>query len=171
MPQKSRDEEYAEFVGDRWHRFVRSAVLLGCSQAEAEDLAQTALMRCYVAWSKVRRADDPDAYAYRILLNCFRDSRRRMWKGERPTEELPEQATADSTESIAVADSVDRALARLSTTAREAVVLRYYAQLGEREMAQAMGVAQGTIKSRLSRALSELSRDPHLLSLIEGSPR
>jgi len=50
----------------------------------------------------------------------------------------------------------------LSTPAREAVVLRYYAHLTEQEMAAVLGVAPGTVKSRLSRALAELSRDSDL---------
>lgn len=158
----SRDEEFAEFVTARWARFVKSAVLLGCAPAEAEDLAQTAMARCYVAWPKVSAARDRDAYAYRILLNCHRDSRRRHWWRERPTGELPEVTATDDTVSSDIAVDVERALSRLSTPAREAVVLRYFAHLSEQEMAAVLGVAPGTVKSRLSRALAELSRDSSL---------
>jgi RNA polymerase sigma factor (sigma-70 family) len=133
-------------------------VLLGCTPAEAEDLAQTAMARCYVAWPKVAAARDRDAYAYRVLLNCHRDSRRRHWWRERPTGDLPEVPAADLTAASDVALDVERALSRLSTPAREAVVLRYYANLTEQEMVAALGVALGTVKSRLSRALAELSR-------------
>lgn len=164
-----RDDEFADFVATRWTRFVKSAVLLGCSRAEAEDLAQTAMVRCYVAWPKVRVAADRDAYAYRILLNCHRDNRRRHWWGERPTDRLPETAIPDATGSSDVSLDVERALSRLSTPAREAVVLRYYAQLSEQEMARVLGIAPGTVKSRLSRALAELSRDSHLADRNEGS--
>jgi RNA polymerase sigma-70 factor (sigma-E family) len=157
-----KDEEFAEFAAARWARLVRSAVLLGCSPAEAEDLAQTALVRCYVAWPRVTAARDRDAYAYRILLNCHRDSRRRHWWRERPTEELPETPSADRTGTSDVVVDVERALSRLSTPAREAVVLRYFMHLSEQEMAAVLGVAPGTVKSRLSRALAELSRDDSL---------
>jgi RNA polymerase sigma-70 factor (sigma-E family) len=162
----SADDEFAEFAAARWTRFVKSAVLLGCTPAEAEDLAQTALVRCYVAWPKVAAARDRDAYSYRVLLNCHRDSRRRRWWRERPTGEVPELPAADRTAASDVAVDVERALARLSTPAREAVVLRYYAHLSEQEMAVVLGVAPGTVKSRLSRALDELARDS---TLADGS--
>ncbi len=89
---------------------MRSAVLLGCTPEEAHDLAQTTLVRCYTAWDKVRRADDRDAYVYRMLLNCHRDGRRRRWWGERPTETLPDRAVADFTSGVDVVDAVQRAL-------------------------------------------------------------
>ena len=122
-----------------------------------EDLAQTALVRCYVAWSKVQGADDRDAYAYRILLNCHRDSRRRHWWGERPTASLPEAVSPDPTVAAAVSVDVERALGRLSTPAREVVVLRYFAHLSEAETATVLGVPAGTVKSRLNRALAALA--------------
>ncbi len=162
------DQEYAVFVTARWARFVKAAVLLGNTPAEAEDLAQTALVRCYVAWSKVQDADDRDAYAYRILLNCHRDSRRRRWWGERPTSSLPEVVSPDPTVAAAVAVDVERALGRLSTPAREVVVLRYFAHLSQAETAVALGVPAGTVKSRLSRALHELAQDPAISDHAEG---
>jgi DNA-directed RNA polymerase specialized sigma24 family protein len=58
----AQDEDFAEFASGRWLTLARSAVLLGASHHEAEDLAQTVLMRCYVSWSKVSAADFPDAY-------------------------------------------------------------------------------------------------------------
>jgi len=54
----SRDEEFTDYVATRWPRLVRSAVLLGASPSEAEDLVQVALTRCLVSWSKVQRADN-----------------------------------------------------------------------------------------------------------------
>ena len=57
-----RDEDFSEYASVRWSTLVRSAVLLGCTGPEAEDLVQVTLMRCYVSWGKVRRAADRDAY-------------------------------------------------------------------------------------------------------------
>lgn len=159
------DAEFDDFVAARWQRLVRAAVLLGCSSHEAEDVVQTALTRCLVTWSRVRRADDRDAYVYRVLVNTFTDSRRRLWRGEQPTEHLPERADDrddDPTRDVLVRDSVDRALARLTADQRAAVVLRYYAHLSEVQMASVLGVAPGTVKSRLSRALAALALDPDL---------
>jgi DNA-directed RNA polymerase specialized sigma24 family protein len=75
----NRDEQSAEFVEQRWPVLVRSAVLLGCSRHEAEDVVRTALVRCYVAWRKVAAARDRDAYAYRVLVNTHRDIHRRRF--------------------------------------------------------------------------------------------
>lgn len=92
------DGDFSAYAAARWGTLVRSAVVLGCSFDEAQDLVQTTLMRCYTKWAKVQRADNRDAYVYRILLNCHRDSRRRRWWGEHPTNDVPEREVVDSTE-------------------------------------------------------------------------
>jgi RNA polymerase sigma-70 factor (sigma-E family) len=164
------EPDFSEYAAARWPALVRSAVLLGCAVAEAEDLAQTTLVRCYQAWSKVRRAHHRDAYVYRILVNCYRDSRRRRWWAEKPTDRVPDRPEGDRTAQVDTADAVARALARLSAPYREAVVLRYYAQLSEQQIAEALHIAPGTVKSRLSRALAKLSSDADLADLNGGSP-
>jgi DNA-directed RNA polymerase specialized sigma24 family protein len=72
---------------------VRTGVLLGCDVAEAEDLAQQTLLRCYLKWSSVERAADREAYVARLQLNLLRQSHRQLWWGERATGALPERAT------------------------------------------------------------------------------
>jgi RNA polymerase sigma-70 factor (sigma-E family) len=165
----SGNEVFSEYMAARWSRLVRSAVLLGCSPAEAEDLVQAALMRCQVHWRKVERADDRDAYVHRILVNTFTSSRRRHWTREHATAVVPETAGLDHTLAIDTTDAVLRSLARLTDDQRTAVVLRYYAHLSEQQMASVLGVAIGTVKSRLSRALKVLADDPHLAEL-RGAP-
>ena len=156
------DGEFSAYASARWSALVRSGVVLGCTVDEAHDLAQTTLLRCFKAWRRVQRADDRDAYVYRILLNCHRDSRRRRWWGERPTEVLPDQAVPDATTEVATTDSVQRALNDLSQINREAVVLRYYANLTEAQIADVLHIAPGTVKSRLSRAVAQLATNNHL---------
>jgi RNA polymerase sigma-70 factor (sigma-E family) len=163
------DDDFSEYVAVRWPRLVRSAVLLGCTHAEAEDLVQTALVRCLVQWRKVQRADDRDAYVHRILINAFVSARRRRWTGERPTAALPDLAVPDETARVDDTDVVMRALSRLNPDQRAAVVLRYYAHLSEKQIAVVLGVAAGTVKSRLSRAVATLEQDPHLADL-RGTP-
>lgn len=160
-------EDFDEFAVARWPRLVRAAVLLGCAHHEAEDVAQTALARCLTKWSKVRGADNPDAYVHRILVRTFIDSRRRRWTAERPTEVLPEMVVADSTVGVDVSDALKRSLVQLTADQRIAVVLRYYLHLSEAEMADALNVAPGTVKSRLSRALHTLAADPNLADYQE----
>lgn len=160
-------DEFTEYVTARWATLVRSAVLLGCTPSEAEDLVQSALERCLLKWNRVRVAEDRDAYVHRVLINCFRSSRRRRWHGELPSASLPESAAGDQLARVDDADAVMRALDRLSADQRTAVVLRYYAHLSEQQMASVLGVAAGTVKSRLSRAVKALSQDPHLAELRE----
>jgi RNA polymerase sigma-70 factor (sigma-E family) len=160
-----RDDDFSDYVAARWPRLVRSAVLLGCTHAEAEDLVQTTLERCLVKWRKVKRADDRDAYVHRILINTFTASRRRRWTAEHPTAALPECPATDQTTAVDDADAVLRALDQLPGDQRTAVVLRYYAHLSEQQMTIALDIPSGTVKSRLSRALNTLARDPHLAEL------
>ncbi|WP_205474053.1 SigE family RNA polymerase sigma factor [Nocardioides sp. SYSU D00038] len=164
-----RDEDFSAYAEARWSALVRSAVFLGCSVEEAQDLVQTALLKCYVGWSRVARADDRDAYVFRVLVNALRDSRRRRWWGERATDEVPERGVPDATGDVDRADAVHRALAGLSPVNRDVVVLRYFAHLSEAQTAAALGIARGTVKSRLSRALAQLSLDDHLLDLRGGA--
>ena len=165
------DGDFSAYVSGRWGALVRSAIVLGCTPEDARDLAQTTLLRCYTSWHKVQRADDRDAYVYRILLNCFRDSRRRRWWGERPTSDLPDRAEADRTDLVDLADAVRRALADLSALHREVVVLRHYAGLSEQQTAELLGIPAGTVKSRLSRAVAQLAGNPQLSRLAEGESR
>ncbi len=157
-----REDDFAAFASARWPALVRSGIVLGCTFDEAQDLAQATLIKCYTAWRKVERADNRDAYVYRILLNCHRDNRRRRWWGEQPTDVLPELADRDDADGVDVTDAVHRALSGLSKVNREVVVLRYLAHLTERQTAELLGISPGTVKSRLSRALTQLADSPHL---------
>lgn len=152
--------EFSAYVADRRPRLVRSAVLMGCPEADAEDVVQTALAKALRAWRKIQRADSPDAYLQRILLNTLRDAQRRRWNGEVPTEVLPDGGSEgpDPVEGIAVR----RALAAMTPQHREVLVLRFYADLSERETALALGVPTGTVKSRTTRALAALAADVNI---------
>jgi RNA polymerase sigma-70 factor (sigma-E family) len=164
------DDEFRRFAHARFKPMVRAAVLLGCSPVEAEDAAQDALVRCFVAWRRVSTADDPGAYAYRVLVNGIRRGRRRRWRGELPHAVLPEgPPEADPGDGVSLGLTVRAALARLPAGQRDVVVLRYFADLSETATSQALHVSKGTVKSRASRALAALSHDPALASL--AAPR
>ena len=153
--------DFSEYVAARRASLVRATVLLGCPVADAEDIVQTALMKCHRSWRRVQRADQPEAYVYRVLVNTYRDARARRWRGEVPTEELPD-STSDPDHLTGLA--VRQALASISRDHREVLVLRYFADLSEAQTAQALGLPPGTVKSRTSRALAALSADPSLRS-------
>ncbi|WP_122818497.1 SigE family RNA polymerase sigma factor [Nocardioides pantholopis] len=158
---RSRDEDFAAYMQARWGDLVRTLVSLGCERHEAEDVAQTALARCLRSWDRVRAADDVDAYVYRTLLNCWATSRRRRWWGEEPTESLPEperQRTATLDAEVAERSALVAALSGLSADHRSVLVLRFGADLTEAQTAEVLGVAVGTVKSRVSRALAAVER-------------
>jgi DNA-directed RNA polymerase specialized sigma24 family protein len=88
--------------------------------------------------------------------------------GSPPAAVLPETGVADETARVDGVDAVERALGRLSQDHREIVVLRFYSHLNEQQIAEAFGIAPGTVKSRLSRALDRLSTDTDLADLDGG---
>ncbi len=170
---------YATYVEQVWGSLVRAAVFLGAMPHEAEDLAQTTLVRCYTGWDRVSKAENRDAYVYRMLLNCLRDTRRTSWWKKRADTEIDSSTAAaaqeaassviDAAEAVAMADAVHRALDCLSKPNRDVVVLRYFVQLTEQQTADTLGVPPGTVKSRLSRSLAQLASNDHLLDISGGS--
>lgn len=158
-------DDFIEYVDARWPRLVRSAVLMGCTHSEAEDIVQTTLERCLTKWSRVQRAGDREAYVHKALFNTFVSARRRRWTNEHPKDYLPEVSSSDETERIDTADAMLRALDRLPPGQRHVVVLRFYAHFDVEQCANVLGVAPGTVKSRLSRALKALEADMSLRDL------
>ena len=154
--------DFEEYVAARRTALVRSVVLLGCPRPDAEDVVQTALVRCFRHWRRVQRADRPDAYVYRVLVNVLPDAQARRWLAETPTELLPDGIVVDPdvVSGLAVRD----ALARMEPGRREVLVLRYYADLSESDIAAVLGIPAGTVKSRAARALRELASDETLRS-------
>jgi RNA polymerase sigma-70 factor (sigma-E family) len=166
------DEEFRAFAQARFKPMVRAAVLLGCTPVEAEDAAQDALVRCFVAWRRVDAADNPGAYAYRILVNGINRGRRRRWRGELPHAVLPDSSPeADPGDAVSLSLTVQAALGRLPEAQRTVVVLRYFADLSEAATADALHVSKGTVKSRASRAIAALSHDPALAGITGPRPQ
>jgi RNA polymerase sigma factor (sigma-70 family) len=96
-------------------------------------------------------------------VNTHISSWRRRRLEEYPTDEIPDQAVADHASDSALQDALRRALDRLPRRMRVAVVLRYYADMSEAEIADFLGISQGTVKSTVSRAVAKLRIDAELL--------
>jgi RNA polymerase sigma-70 factor (sigma-E family) len=152
----TRDEAFRAYVLASRGRLLRTAVFLASGDRHAaEDLVQTALMRLYVAWPRVR-PDTVDAYARKSLLNALIDDRRRAFsRRERSHSELPEVAVSDEPTAGSNA-AVFHALAALPPRMRAAVVLRHLEQLSVVETAAALDCTEGTVKSQTARALTQL---------------
>lgn len=159
--------DYAVYVTERSPRLLRTAYLLCRDWGQAEDLLQTALVKAWRAWRRI--GDDPDPYVYRILVNTHASWMRRRWRGERPTDALPE-ASDPADEIGAAADKAVlwAALGRLPHGQRAAVVLRYFEDLSEPQVAAILGCSVGTVKSQTSKALAKLRVDPGILA---GAPK
>ena len=161
----SDESSFRAFVDDSQRSLLRVAELLtGGDRGRAEDLVQHALVKTYLAWSRVG-GGRPEAYARAIIVNAHRDFwRRQIWR-EKSVASLPE--TGDGrhhADDAARRLTILNALRCLTTKERTVVVLRYYADLSEADAAQAMGVAIGTVKSTHARALARLLANGHLLA-------
>ena len=152
------DDGFTSYMAARWPILVRSLVTLGCEPHEAEDVAQTALMRCYASWDRVCRADDLDAYVFRTVLNVWNKSRRRRWWGERPVELLPERLGPEDADLADTRAAIEHALSGLSPEHRAVLTLRFVADLSEHQTATALRVPVGTVKSRTARAIEQVQR-------------
>lgn len=151
-------DDFTAFVHAQWRPLVRTAVFLGCSLPDAEDVAQTALMKAFRSWGRVSAADDPTAYVFRILMNTMTRGRERRWHGEQPTDPLPEAVVEDAAVTVDRRDELLRLLRRLPGEQREVLVLRYVADLTETQTAAALGIPAGTAKSRAARGIAACQR-------------
>jgi RNA polymerase sigma-70 factor (sigma-E family) len=149
------DERFTEFVRVRGTALQSYANRLTNSPQDAEDLLQDALVRCAMRWSSVLAKDDPEGYVRRAIarqaMNRWRRPRREI---SLDVIEVPEATTQP--EEPSSQDDLWVALARLPPRQRVVLVLRYYEDLTEREIADALGITPGTVKSQAARGLTKL---------------
>jgi RNA polymerase sigma-70 factor (ECF subfamily) len=153
---ETRETQFRDFVSARSGALLRVAYLLCGDLSLAEDLLQTTLTRTYLAWRRLGSIDSLEAYSRRVLFNTATSWWRRRWRGERPTQVLPEQPVSDQTDNLVERDAVWRLLSTLPTRQRAVIVLRYYEDLSEADIATELGLSVGTVKSHASRALATL---------------
>ena len=157
---RSRADEFDGFVAARWSALFHFARLLtGGDRHRAEDLLQEALVKLWFAWPRVAE-QVPEAYVRRVLARAAARSAQRRWWSERPTASLPDVAgDGDGTQVVDERARLEAALALLSARQRAAVVLRYYADLPEGQVAEVMGCPLGTARSLISRGVARLRRE------------
>jgi RNA polymerase sigma-70 factor (sigma-E family) len=171
---RDRDRiEYVDFVTERYTSLCRTAYLLTGSHHTAEDVVQAALTRAFVHWGQVRRAEYPEAYVRRIVVNEVTSLRRRRWTREtvvEDTDRLPSAAAEPGPED-AVVDRQDMeiALASLTLRQRSVLVLRYYDGLSEAEIADVLGIRPGSVKGHARAGLAALAARLRVDSVKEGS--
>ena len=155
---------YGELVTRYQALAARVAFVITASAADAEDVAQDAFVKAFYALDRFREGAPFRPWLLRIVANEAKN--RRVAAGRRPTVELSAAAdrasgeTALSPEDAAVAADLRKgllaAIGRLRSEDRLALTYRYFFDLSEAEMADALGIARGTVKSRLSRAMGRL---------------
>ncbi len=156
------DAAFSDYVLTRGTALLRMATMLTGNRADAEDLVQAALAKTYRAWGKINDHAALDAYVRRAMVNTHISWWRRRRLEEFPTDELPDQAVADHARESDTAEVVRRALDRLPQRMRTALVLRYFEDMTEPEIAAALGISLGTVKSTVSRAVAKLRIDAEL---------
>jgi RNA polymerase sigma-70 factor (sigma-E family) len=157
------DADFTEYTVARWAQLVRTAYMLTGDFHEAEDLVQTTLIKLHGQWRRVR-ADTADHYVRRALVNNNRSRHRKRRVVHLLTPFLPDvpQTPPDSADTGALFD----ALGALPPRQRAVVVLRYWEDLSEDEVARVLGCTVGTVKSTASRALAKLRAHPALADRV-----
>jgi RNA polymerase sigma-70 factor (sigma-E family) len=150
------DREFLDFFADEFWSLRRLGFLLTGDWGEAEELAQEAMARTFAAWSRVRHTQRA-AYARKVLLNRHRSLLRRAVVEARHALTSRPQAEMRHEPDFSGDDQVLwQALGRLPARQRAALVLRYYLDLPEVEVARQLGVPVGTVKSLVHRGLARL---------------
>ena len=150
--------QFEEYAAARGPALLRLAHVLTRNAHDAEDVVQSALADAYRHWRKVSRAGSPDAYVRRIVVNTHLAMRRRRSSSERPSGDRLDhgRSSPDHADGLVARDEMLHLLDALHPRARAVLVLRYYADLDDAAIANAMGIAPSSVRSMASRALAEL---------------
>jgi RNA polymerase sigma-70 factor, ECF subfamily len=155
--ERGIDAALAEFAAARWSALLRFGLLLTGNAADAEDLVQTALARTAARWRAMRHLERPEAYVRTAMVRLCANRWRSLLSRERLTAEVPDRAAvSDPIEDVADREAMWAALRTLPPRQRAVVVLRYYEDMSERDIARLLGITQGTVKSQAAKALRAL---------------
>lgn len=154
---------FGDYVRARGGALLRNALsLTGNNRADAEDLLQATFVKTFKSWDQIADPAALDTYVRRVMLNTHISGWRRRRVDEYPTDELPDAPTPDQMSERDLREVVQRAVDRLPRRMRAAVMLRYYDDMSEPEVAAALGVSIGTVKSTVARAVAKLREDDEL---------
>jgi RNA polymerase sigma-70 factor (sigma-E family) len=148
-------EEFTAYVSESALRLRRTAYLLCGDWQRAEDEVQTALVKLYLSWDRIRTRQSLDAFVRTTLVRGVIDAHRRPWRREHSRAALPDRP---ATESLAPEErlTVRDALARVPPRQRAVLVLRFYEDCDVAQTARLIGCTEGTVKSQTARGLARL---------------
>jgi RNA polymerase sigma-70 factor (sigma-E family) len=147
---------FEEFVVARGGALLRFALMLAGDRHGAEDLVQSVLARAYPRWSRIEAMERPEAYLKAALVNEHLRWWRRRANREVPVAAPAEREVADTTSAHASRDAAWALLGRLPRRQRAVLVLRYYEDLPDAEIATILHCAPATVRSQAARALATL---------------
>ncbi len=156
IPRATTDAEFTQYATAAAPRLRDTAFLICHDWHLADDLVQTALTRLYVAWPRVSKADDVDAYARKVLLRSYLDHRRRRSTGEVASLVLPDVSTGAVDDSADLRLTLIDALATLKPRDRAIVVLRYWEDYSVEQVASLLEIREGVVRTQSMRALAKL---------------
>jgi RNA polymerase sigma-70 factor (sigma-E family) len=149
--------EYDDAYAALWPRLVRTAYAVSGDLGVAEDAVQTAFAKAYRSWRRISRMAAPEAYLRRMAINeVLNDRRLARHRHEVSRNQMPEQDTVGAADAALSHDEMWSALETLPPRQRAVLVLRYYEDLSEQQIADALGCRPGTVKSQASAALASL---------------
>jgi RNA polymerase sigma-70 factor (sigma-E family) len=149
------DEEFTAYVAASAVRLRRMAYLLCGDWQRADDELQSALVKLYLSWHRVRSRDSLDAFVRKILLRGLVDTHRRPWRREQAQAVVPEWGAAQP---MPFEDrlAVREALAQVPPGQRAVLVLRFFEDCDVAETARLIGCSEGTVKSQTARGLARM---------------
>ena len=158
MAVKSVMTDFDEFVATHVDDLLRTAYLIVWDEAEAEDLVQECLLKVARRWPRIRRMEQPRAYARRILVNLALDGARgrARRRGELEAGPAASPIAVDPLPALDTRAELLEALGQLPARQRAVLVLRYFNDLTEAQVAEVLGCSPGTVKSSASRGLARL---------------
>jgi RNA polymerase sigma-70 factor (sigma-E family) len=165
--------DFDQFVATHVDDLLRTAYLIVWDEGEAEDLVQECLLKVARRWPRIRRMEQPRAYARRVLVNLALDGARGRAQRRRELEpEVPPSLmAADPSPALEVRAELLQALGQLQERQRAVLVLRYFNDLTEAQVAEVLGCSPGTVKSSASRGLARLREALQPVPLHEGASK
>jgi len=161
VARRQGKEEFEQFVAGCADDLLRTAYLVVWDLAGAEDLVQESLFRIARRWPRVRSMKHPAAYARRVLFNLALDDAKRRSRHQSELSRSEPQERSDEAAALALGmveakSELMGALAELAPRQRATLVLRFFEDLPETQVAEILGCSVGTVKSTTSRALERL---------------
>lgn len=162
---------FEEFATARTQALLRYATVLTCDRHLAEDILQEVLVRTYRKWHSIEVLRSPETYVRRMIINQFLSWRRRKASTDLPLS--PEvmlklgTSVTDPAKQYDERDALLADIAGLPKRQRAVLVLRYFCDLPDEEIAEIMGCGTGTVRSHASRALATLRITPSV-TMSEG---